>query len=65
MAWIFENEYNEDGSCISHREGRLGEATCPKCGYPVLATFWSDGEVEVELCYDCKSQVKRKEVSNE
>lgn len=65
MAWIFENEYDEDGSCISRREGRLGEAIYPKCGYLVSAIFWSDGKVEVELCYDCKRENEKKRRSYE
>ncbi|MEM7828547.1 MAG: hypothetical protein QW561_04330 [Candidatus Aenigmatarchaeota archaeon] len=58
MAWVIENKYNKYGCCISHREGEIGEATCPKCGYPVPAIFWSDGEIEAELCDVCKSEEK-------
>lgn len=60
MAWIFENEYDENGRSVFHREGQLAEATCPKCGYPVPAIIWDSGEIEVELCYECKNEEKER-----
>ncbi len=39
MSWFVETDIN--GHTV---EGRIGEACCPVCGYPMLAKFSADGE---------------------
>lgn len=54
MSRVYESVWNEKGNCIFSREGYAGEAVCPVCGYPIGATFWDDGEVQLDECPICK-----------
>jgi len=44
------SEYNKETG--EYDEGRIGEACCPNCGFPMLAKFTDNGDL-IELIGSC------------
>lgn len=54
MAWFSETD--TEGHTT---EGRIGEAQCPVCGYPMLAKYDEGGELLeiIGSCLACKGEL--------